>query len=167
MTSGSPDNQPDSSSRNFPSAASTSPEPGTFHFGGQRPGLVRRNVGLGRVAQPAQEDVVEVLFHLGLVQLLQDSLFQVFRPFPEGGMGLLAAVGVDLLVARDLLNQVGQEEREARKWLTPSTLPGLCERRRRGAKSAEPLLERNRFAVGQKRKTGVSHGFIFRPWPFL
>jgi hypothetical protein len=33
MTSGSPDNQPDSSSRNFPSAASTSPEPATFHFG--------------------------------------------------------------------------------------------------------------------------------------
>ncbi len=111
MTSGSPDNQPDSSSRNFPSAASTSPEPGTFHFGGQRPGLVRRNVGLGRVAQPAQEDVVEVLFNLGLVQLLQDPLFQVFRPFPEDGMGLLAAVGVDLLVACDLLNHVGQEER--------------------------------------------------------
>jgi hypothetical protein len=33
MTSGSPDNQPESSSRNFPSAALTSPEPGTFHFG--------------------------------------------------------------------------------------------------------------------------------------
>ena len=33
MTSGSPDNQLDSSSRNLPSAASTSPEPGTFHFG--------------------------------------------------------------------------------------------------------------------------------------
>src|SRR5208337_1918347 len=43
--------------------------------------------------------------------LLQDPLFQVFRPFPEGGMGLLAAVGVDLLVACDLLSQVGQEER--------------------------------------------------------
>ena len=55
--------------------------------------------------------MVEVLFDLGLVQLLQDPLFQVFRPFPEGGMGLLAAVGVDLLVASDLLNQVGQEER--------------------------------------------------------
>src|SRR5208282_1411320 len=89
---------------------------------GQRPGLVRRHIGLGRVTQPAQEDVVEVLLHLGLVQLLQDPLFQVFRPFPEGGMGLLAAVGVDLLVARDLLNQVGQEERGARKWLAPSTL---------------------------------------------
>ena len=76
-----------------------------------RPGLVRRNVGLGRVTQPAQEDVVEVLFDLGLVQLLQDPLLQVFRLFPEGGMGLLAAVGVDLLVASDLLNQVGQEER--------------------------------------------------------
>src|SRR5271166_2014988 len=111
MTSGSPDNRPDSSSRNFPSAASTSPEPGTFHFGGQRPGLVRRNVGLGRVTQPAQEDVVEVLFNLSLVQLLQDPLFQVFRPFPGGGMGLLAAVGIDLLVSSDLLNQVGQEER--------------------------------------------------------
>jgi len=31
----------------------------------------------------------------------------------------------------------------------------------------QPQLERNRFAVGQKRNTGVSHGFIFRPWPFL
>ncbi len=31
----------------------------------------------------------------------------------------------------------------------------------------EHPLERNRFAVGQKRNTGVSHGFIFRPWPFL
>ena len=52
----------------------------------QRPGLVRRDIGLGRVTQAAQEDVVEVLFNLGLVQLLQDPLFQVFRPFPEGGM---------------------------------------------------------------------------------
>src|SRR5208337_1315192 len=34
-------------------------------------------------------------------------------------------------------------------------------------KTTECLLERNRFAVGQKRNTGVSHGFIFRPWPFL
>src|SRR5208337_5665449 len=34
---------------------------------------------------------------------------QVFSP--EGGMRLLAAVGVDLLVSCDLLNQVGQEER--------------------------------------------------------
>jgi len=34
-------------------------------------------------------------------------------------------------------------------------------------KFQERLLERNRFAVGQKRNTGVSHGFIFRPWPFL
>jgi len=33
--------------------------------------------------------------------------------------------------------------------------------------TSESLLERNRFAVGQKRNTGVSHGFIFRPWPFL
>ena len=55
--------------------------------------------------------MVEVLFDLGLVQLLQDPLLQVFRPFPEGGMCLLAAVGVDLLVACDLLNQLGQEER--------------------------------------------------------
>ena len=55
--------------------------------------------------------MVEILFDLGLVQLLQDPLFQVFRPFPEGGMGLLAAVGVDLLVSSDLLDQVGQEER--------------------------------------------------------
>src|SRR5271157_4827579 len=78
---------------------------------GQRPGLVRRNIGLGRETQPAQEDVVEVLFNLGLVQLLQAPLFQVFRPFPEDGMGLLAAVGVDLFVSCDLLNQVGQEER--------------------------------------------------------
>jgi len=38
-------------------------------------------------------------------------LFQVFRPFPEGGMRQIAAVGVDLLVSSDLLNQVGQEER--------------------------------------------------------
>src|SRR5208337_1687733 len=45
------------------------------------------------------------------VQLLQDPFFQVFRPFPEGGMRLLAAVRVDLLVSSDLLNQVGQEER--------------------------------------------------------
>src|SRR5271157_688761 len=45
--------------------------------------------------------------------------------------------------------------------------PGLCDRRRRGEKRAQSLLERNRFAVGQKRNTGVSHGFIFRPWPFL
>ncbi len=55
--------------------------------------------------------MVEVLFALGLVQLLQDPLFQVFRPFPEGGMRQIAAVGVDLLVSSDLLNQVGQEER--------------------------------------------------------
>ena len=55
--------------------------------------------------------MVEVLFHLGLVQLLQNPLLQVLRPFPEDGMRLLAAVGVDLLVACDLLDQVGQEER--------------------------------------------------------
>jgi len=35
------------------------------------------------------------------------------------------------------------------------------------ADSPKNRLERNRFAVGQKRNTGVSHGFIFRPWPFL
>jgi len=45
------------------------------------------------------------------VQLLQNPLLQVLRPFPEDGMGLLAAVGVDLLVASELLDQVGQEER--------------------------------------------------------
>jgi len=33
--------------------------------------------------------------------------------------------------------------------------------------SLKEALERNRFAVGQKRKTGVSHGCVFRPWPFL
>jgi len=122
MTSGSPDSQPDSSSRNFPSAASTSPEPGTFHFGVSVQGWSDATSDWVVVAQAAQEDVVEVLLHLGLVQLLQDPLFQVLRPFPEGGMRLLAAVGVDLLAARDLLNQVGQEERGARKWLAPSTL---------------------------------------------
>ena len=55
--------------------------------------------------------MVEVLFDLGLLQLLQAPFFQVFRPFPEGWMRLLAAAGVDLLVSSDLLDQVGQEER--------------------------------------------------------
>ena len=65
----------------------------------------------GSCSPAVQEDVVEFLFHLRLVQLLQDPLFQVLCPFPESGMGLLAAVGVDLLIASDLQNQVGQEER--------------------------------------------------------
>ncbi len=55
---------------------------------------------------------MEVLFDPGFVRLLLDTLFLVFRPFPEGRMGRLAAVGVELLVASDLLDQVGQEEQE-------------------------------------------------------
>jgi|GEM_PF-5701536 len=62
-----------------------------------------------------------------------------------------------------LLNHANKANLESKQVLESQD----CKSETAGAEGRKQSLERNRFAVGQKRNTGVSHGFIFRPWPFL